>query len=181
MRVIKKYTINQSACILNEFYSTASRASTAKGLRFKEYKKKILAQLRKIIENNGFLYTNDEEGLFRHMMSSLIKKNKKTLKLPESLNLTQNFRKLMQRPLFKELYYSSISLIFSCEISEISNILNIKCCLNPLHYSFCKGKWESLYVFTQQAFLNLQQVVPLSKIRPKLAPFQVPNPDNLLF
>ena len=139
---MKKFTIKPNCGILNEFYTQDGHIK--KGLSFKEYKNKVLYRVKKVLENRGILYTNNEDGLLKHMLIEIIIKKLKKLKIKTFDNVKNNFKAWMKIKAFKELFYVVITLIFSCEFSEISDMLSIKCCTSDKHFGFCKEKWEEL-------------------------------------
>ena len=139
MSLKKSYTTIKELCILNEFYHTKNQ-QFIKGINIKEYKNKILSRLLKIIYNNGMLYKDDENGLFKHMLIGIMQENLDQLDTIEIYDLKQQFKSLMQKKTFRKVFYTAISLIFSCDINEISSMLELKCCLSLNHYEFCKGK-----------------------------------------
>ena len=180
MQISKKYTLKPKNCILNEFYSFPVNTHVTKGISFKQYKKRIIFQLIKLIENNGLLYTNDEIGLLRHMLSEKIRKTKKIFNNSSILTIPQNFKTLMREKSYRKIFYCAMILIFSCEISEKSSLLSLSCCLSPTHFSFCKLKWAALSAFTQKSFLESQSLTPCLKLHAHLSPYLTEDTDNLL-
>jgi hypothetical protein len=176
MKVVKTFCLAKARGVLNEFY-VYKQGFNFKGIGIRQYKRILLGRFAKILENQGVLYNNDEDGAFRHMFVGMMRKKLKKLNLKSFCGLRQNFKAYMKLKDFRDLYYILVSLIFSFEINEISDMLGIKCCLNSQHYDFCKYKWEELWKFSQNTMVKQFGLTPSKNIKVYLKPYKIREQD----